>query len=446
MLEHHAEDLGQSVSSGSDSPLPAGLLSSQVHKLDFAASHSSTGSASTSEVRIAQQPCSSGGTPGNSTAICLGDYVKQEEIQQCAGSSSLPYDLAASAAAAAARGMAAASSAMAASAASPQAATAVANNVVVEGSTASLVTWGPPEFQQTRPMPPPVVTVPPSVFAGNIPGLPGNTLIPTPSPAAASPQLQAGHDFRRSNTGGPAPAAAGLSNISSPFLPATLSAPPMSQAFYDESMIDQSLRLPSTNSARLTKKSSGGCSGPAAAAATAATAAGHAGPGVGSNTGKAAGGGRGGRRPSAATTGRPATGVIKDTTRRKAAEIARLEEEVQQKLKVVSDLEKEREELERRERLLKLQVRGMGGCQGVKQAVWSVLLTCVRCLPTHFAASTLPVQVRAGERHIFCQSINGITPHLKNLIQAGCVQRRADAHATRASLVSWLPAACRLLT
>lgn len=370
MLEHHADDLGQSVSSGSDSPLPAGLLSSQVHALDFAASHSSTGSASTSEVRIAQQPCSSGGTPGNSTAMCLGDYVKQEEIaQQRAGSSSLPYDLAASAAAAAARGMAAASSAMAAPAASQQAATAVANNVVVEGSTASLVTWGPPEFQQTRPMPPPVVTVPPSAFAGNIPGLPGNTLIPSPSPAAASPQLQAGHDFRRSNTGGPAPAAAGPSNISSPFLPATLSAPPMSQVFYDESMIDQSLRLPSTNSARLTKKSSGGCSVPAAAAATAATAAGHAGPGGGSNTGKAAGGGRGGRRPSAATTGRPATGVIKDTTRRKAAEIARLEEEVQQKLKVVSDLEKEREELERRERLLKLQVRGMGGCQGVKQAV-----------------------------------------------------------------------------
>lgn len=52
-------------------------------------------------------------------------------------------------------------------------------------------------------------------------------------------------------------------------------------------------------------------------------------------------------------------GIKKDSTRRKASEIARLEQELRDKLSLASDLERQRQELRTRERLLKLQVRGM---------------------------------------------------------------------------------------
>lgn len=52
-------------------------------------------------------------------------------------------------------------------------------------------------------------------------------------------------------------------------------------------------------------------------------------------------------------------GIKKDSTRRKASEIARLEQELRDKLSLASDLQRQRQELRTRERLLKLQVRGM---------------------------------------------------------------------------------------
>ena len=46
-----------------------------------------------------------------------------------------------------------------------------------------------------------------------------------------------------------------------------------------------------------------------------------------------------------------------DTTRRKTARIAKLEQEMAERLRLVESLEAEKEELQRKERLLKLQVR-----------------------------------------------------------------------------------------
>lgn len=69
-------------------------------------------------------------------------------------------------------------------------------------------------------------------------------------------------------------------------------------------------------------------------------------------------GGRGGRRGGhGAVLGKSSTGVIKDTTRRRVAEIARLEQELAQKLSLASDLERQNDELQRKEALLKAQVR-----------------------------------------------------------------------------------------
>lgn len=76
------------------------------------------------------------------------------------------------------------------------------------------------------------------------------------------------------------------------------------------------------------------------------------------STSHGARGGQGGRRSSSgAALGKSSTGVIKDTTRRKVAEIARLEEQLRDKLNLASGLERQNDELQRKERLLKLQVK-----------------------------------------------------------------------------------------
>jgi len=95
-----------------------------------------------------------------------------------------------------------------------------------------------------------------------------------------------------------------------------------------------------------------------------------------------------------------------DTTRRKHEEIARLEEELKEKLVVAEKLQHEQHELQRKERLLRL-------------------------------------QVAAGERNLLCHGSEGITPHMMDLLQTFRSQV-SQMYAKR--LVSKLPRDAKSLT